>query len=124
MGLKKITVFIARHIESILLSLASLIFLVGLFINLGKVPVMSDEGVRGLVVLEMQLSGDYLTPTLNGEPYYNKPPLYNWIILAFYRLTDSQSLFVLRLPNMIALILFTLTVFLFVGNNMIISLRH
>lgn len=96
------------------LILASLVFLCGLFIHLGNVPLMSDEGIRGLVALEMQLSGDYLTPTINGELYFNKPPLYNWIILAFFKLTGSHSLFILRLPTIIATLFFTMTIFLYV----------
>ncbi len=100
--------------ESGVLALASLLFLCGLFIHLGNVPLMSDEGIRGLVALEMQLSGDCLTPTVNGELYFNKPPLFNWIILAFFKLTDNHSLFVLRLPTAIAVIFFTLTIFFYV----------
>lgn len=100
--------------ESGVLILASFLFLCGLFIHLGNVPLMSDEGIRGLVALEMQLSGDYLTPTINGELYFNKPPLFNWILLIFFKLTNSHSLFVLRLPTVIATLFFTLTIFLYI----------
>jgi len=100
--------------ETGVLILASSLFLCGLFIHLGNVPLMSDEGIRGLVALEMQLSGDCLTPTINGELYFNKPPLFNWIILAFFNLTHSHSLFVLRLPTIIAVLFFTLSIFLYV----------
>lgn len=51
-----------------------------LFINLGKMPLSSDEPTRSVVALEMNLSGNYVTPTINGDYYYNKPPLYNWIL--------------------------------------------
>ena len=40
----------------------------------------TDEAIRSLVALEMKLSGNLITPTLHGEYYYNKPPLYNWIL--------------------------------------------
>lgn len=100
--------------ESRVLILAAVLFLCGLFIHLGNVPLMSDEGIRGLAALEMELSGDYLTPTINGELYFNKPPLYNWILVAFFKLTGSHSLFVLRLPTVIATIFFTLTIFLYI----------
>lgn len=36
---------------------------------------------RALVALEMKLSGNYIVPTLNGEPYYKKPPLFNYMLL-------------------------------------------
>ncbi len=55
-------------------------------LNLGLIPFIGDEGIRSLVALEMHLSGDYLVPTMNGETYLNKPPLYNWIILLFSKL--------------------------------------
>jgi 4-amino-4-deoxy-L-arabinose transferase-like glycosyltransferase len=50
------------------------------FIHLGSVAFIGDEAIRALVAFEMDQSGDFIVPTLNGVPYYNKPPLYNWII--------------------------------------------
>ncbi|MBP6977506.1 MAG: hypothetical protein PHD61_04645 [Bacteroidales bacterium] len=44
--------------ESGVLILASVLFFCGLFIHLGNVPLMSDEGIRGLVALEMQHNGN------------------------------------------------------------------
>ncbi|MCB9246601.1 MAG: glycosyltransferase family 39 protein [Flavobacteriales bacterium] len=49
-----------------------------------------------------------LTPTLQNEPYYNKPPLFNWVQAFFIRLFQSESERVLRFPSM----LFFLTGFL------------
>ena len=57
---------------------AIFLLLPALLINLGILTFIDDEGIRSLVALEMKLSGNYITPTLNGEFYYNKPPLYNW----------------------------------------------
>ena len=54
------------------------LLLPALLINLGLLTLINDEAIRGLVALEMQISGNYITPTLNGAFYYNKPPLYNW----------------------------------------------
>ena len=36
---------------------------------------------RALVSLEMKLSGNYIAPTLNGEYYCRKPPLFNYMLL-------------------------------------------
>lgn len=91
----------------------------GLFVvlvsHLGYLPLdtRSDEPRRALVALEMILSGDYITPTLNGERYFNKPPLYNWIIIGAYRLFGDYSSFALRFPMLVSLLLFGLTVFSF-----------
>ncbi|SDK60205.1 4-amino-4-deoxy-L-arabinose transferase [Catalinimonas alkaloidigena] len=87
-----------------------------LLIHLGYLPLNfpTDEPRRALVALEMILSGDYLTPTLNGELYFNKPPLYNWIIAASFLLHGDFSMWALRLPVVISLILFGFTTFWFV----------
>lgn len=78
----------------------------------------TDEPTRAIVALEMIISGNYFTPTINGEFYYNKPPLYNWIIIAFYKLAGNYSEFTLRLPVVIGLLLFGLTIFLFVRKEL------
>ena len=74
--------------------------------HLGVVPIhaMADECRRALVAMEMCLTGDYITPTLNGEPYLNKPPLYSWIIIASYRLIGNYDEFALRLPVVLSIL--------------------
>jgi 4-amino-4-deoxy-L-arabinose transferase-like glycosyltransferase len=41
--------------------------------------LLPDEGRYVGVAWEMLRSGDWLTPTLNGLPYFHKPPLFYWI---------------------------------------------
>lgn len=43
---------------------------------------LPDEGRYVGVAWEMLRSGDWLTPTLNGLPYFHKPPLFYWITAA------------------------------------------
>ena len=74
-------------------------------INLGITPLMADEAIRATVAFEMMKSNDYIVPTIWGEFYYRKPPLYNWIIVGFFKLFDSYSEFVFRLPSVIPLFL-------------------
>ncbi|HQX92926.1 MAG TPA: glycosyltransferase family 39 protein, partial [Thermomonas sp.] len=46
-------------------------------------PLMHpDEGRYATVAWEMLRSGDWLTPTLNGMPFFHKPPLFYWITAA------------------------------------------
>ncbi len=78
----------------------------------------TDESTRAIVALEMIISGNYFTPTINGEFYYNKPPLYNWIIIAFYKMAGNYSEFTLRLPVVIGLFLFGITIFYFVRKEL------
>lgn len=92
------------------------LFIIAVFSYLGYLPIdtSSDEPRRALVALEMILSGDYITPTINGELYFNKPPFYNWVIIAFYRLLGNYSSFTLRLPVAVSLLLLGVTIFFFV----------
>lgn len=95
-----------------------ILFLLATFAyNLGKEPLIEDEALRGLVALEMDYSGDYITPATGGEHYFRKPPLYNWFILGFFKLSGSYSEFVLRLPMLLSLLGFAATLFLYVRKH-------
>ncbi|MGB0165354.1 MAG: ArnT family glycosyltransferase [Luteibaculum sp.] len=91
------------------------LFILGFLIyhqNLGYIPLRADEPTRTIVALEMMISGNYITPTINGEWYYRKPPLFNWLLIAIMNITGSKSDFVLRLACTVPLFLFGLTIFL------------
>jgi 4-amino-4-deoxy-L-arabinose transferase-like glycosyltransferase len=77
----------------------------------------TDEPTRAIVALEMIISDNFFTPTINGDFYYNKPPLYNWIIIAFYKIFGNYSEFTLRLPVVIGLLLFAITIYYFVSKE-------
>ena len=82
-----------------------------LLINLGLMTFIDDEAIRSLVALEMKLSGNYITPTINGVYYYNKPPLYNWILLLFFSLAGYIDEWIARIPTVVCLLGFAATVF-------------
>jgi len=82
------------------------------FINLGLYPFILDEATRAIVALEMISNDNYIVPTINGELYYNKPPLFNWILIGFVKLFGSTSEWVFRFPVVISLFLFSLTIYL------------
>lgn len=82
-----------------------------LLVHLGYMPLIDDEGIRSLVALEMGWSGNWVAPTLHGDYYYNKPPLWNWILLAFVELTGQQSEWVMRLPTVLCLLGFGATIY-------------
>ncbi len=96
--------------------LFALLLLPALLVNLGihHVFVHTDESRRALVALEMLLSDQYIAPTLNGEFYYNKPPLYNWIIALSFKTFGSYSAFALRFPVVLAILAFGLSIWYFV----------
>ena len=88
------------------LVMAALVLLVaaGLLLCLGDGPLQGEEPRRGLVALEMAVRGNLLVPTTNGALYFNKPPLFNWVLLACARLFGSWSEWVLRLPSVVSML--------------------
>jgi 4-amino-4-deoxy-L-arabinose transferase-like glycosyltransferase len=88
------------------LVMAALVVLVaaGLLLCLGDGPLQGEEPRRGLVALEMAVRGNLLVPTTNGALYFNKPPLFNWVLLACARLFGSWSEWVLRLPSVVSML--------------------
>jgi 4-amino-4-deoxy-L-arabinose transferase-like glycosyltransferase len=80
-------------------------------------PFIGDEAIRSLVAMEMMLSGNYFVPTLTGDFYFSKPPLYNWILILFFKLSGSVSELVPRMVTVIFSFLFTYLVYHFNRNR-------
>ena len=85
---------------------------------LGLLPFIPDEAIRALVSLEMLQSGDYVTPTLGGDLYIKKPPLYNWIIAGFFHMSGQSNEFFMRLPVILFLLIYTFTIYYFVKKEL------
>jgi 4-amino-4-deoxy-L-arabinose transferase-like glycosyltransferase len=63
-----------------------------LFFRLGALPLSgADEPRYARIAQEMHERGDWVTPTLEGKPWLEKPPLYYWITSPFYSLFDSHE---------------------------------
>jgi 4-amino-4-deoxy-L-arabinose transferase-like glycosyltransferase len=80
--------------------LALVLCLPAFLINLDLMTLNEDESIRALVALEMKLSGEWFTPTLNGTLYYSKPPLYNWILNLSFLICGQINEWALRLPTL------------------------
>ena len=72
---------------------------------LGYLGLRAEEPRRAIVSVEMMMNGDYLMPHLVGWPYYNKPPLFNWVMIPFFKLFGSINEWVVRLPSTLSLLL-------------------
>ncbi len=97
---------VSRRWEFILLLLIGALALPALLINLGDHTFIDDEGIRSLVAFEMMESGDYVHTTMNGEAYFKKPPLYNWILVAAFTVTGTIDEWAARLPTVFFLLSF------------------
>jgi 4-amino-4-deoxy-L-arabinose transferase-like glycosyltransferase len=69
------------------------------FFELGRDPLWDgDEGMHAATSKDMILSGDWITPMFNGEKFYDKPVLYNWLVSLSF-LAFGYNEFAARLPS-------------------------
>ena len=94
--------FCLRHRNWILLLLVLLSYPL-FFYKLGDRDIWSpDEDEYVQVNREMVLDGHWIYPTVNGEPYNIKPPLFNWVGSAFAKLNGEVTEHTSRLPSALA----------------------
>ncbi|MCX8052908.1 MAG: phosphatase PAP2 family protein [Armatimonadetes bacterium] len=81
--------------------------------RLGAVPLMGlDEGLYAECAREMAAGGSWIVPTVNGLPFFDKPPLVYWLMALSIRAFGTNS-FAVRLPSCLAgLVLVGMTVYL------------
>ena len=73
---------LAKHGWKILFLAIVAIYVYGL----GSLPLVGpDEPRYAQVAREMFQRGDFITPTLGGMPWFEKPPLLYWMMIASYR---------------------------------------
>jgi len=83
------------------------------FFKLGGYLVFDvDEAVFSEASREMVVTGDYITPTYNFEPRYDKPILFYWAMSGAFRLMGITE-FAARFPSAGFGVLLVLTTFLF-----------
>lgn len=97
-----------------LLPALGVIFLLVLFYaRLAGFPLQDpDEGRYASIPLEMILSGDWLTPRLAGVPYFEKPPLFYWLVALSYEVLGPSE-FATRVVPATAALLSVLMVYAF-----------
>ena len=91
----------------------AVVILVAMF-RLGSVTLFDvDEAVFAEATKEMVESGDYITPTYNGEVRYDKPIFFYWLMALSYK-TFGVNEFGARFPSATGAILLTVALFYFI----------
>lgn len=75
--------------------------------SLSSEGLTSSEGHRVIPAIEMLESGDYLVPTMFGQPYVRKPQMVPWLFSIALRIHDDPTLS----PRLVSGFAFTLMVF-------------
>lgn len=101
------------QIEKWILILITVLAIKVFFFPPYELQLRSEEPRRAVISMEMIYSGNYLEPHLNGWPYYNKPPLFNWLLVAFMKLFNSFDEWVIRMPGLISHLLISLGIYFF-----------
>ncbi len=81
------------------LGILVLLVVLALASNAYRELVQPDEGRYAEIPREMQVSGDWVVPQLNGLPYVEKPPLQYWATAAAYTVLGTED-WVSRLWNL------------------------
>jgi 4-amino-4-deoxy-L-arabinose transferase-like glycosyltransferase len=98
----------------LLLFIGLLLFTTGLG---GRDLWAPDEPDTGEVVREIRLTGTWAVLRDNGEPYFEKPPLYHWLAALASLPAGRVTEFTLRLPSSLAALL-GLVVLFYLGRGL------
>jgi 4-amino-4-deoxy-L-arabinose transferase-like glycosyltransferase len=94
----------------------TLLFAVSLFVALFRLDAVTlfdvDEAVFSTATKEMVASGDWITPTYNGDIRYDKPIFFYWLMAASYKVFGVNE-FGARFPSVMAGFLLALSLFWF-----------
>ncbi len=71
---------------------------------LGGLAVKGEEGRRILPAIQMLKTGDYVVPQVGSNPYFQKPPLVNWLVAASFKFFGARNEWTARLPSALAVL--------------------
>ena len=88
-----------QYFDRIAVALLALLCYALFFYGLGGIGLVGpDEPRYAAIARDMLATGSYITPRLNGSPWFEKPPLMYWIAATGYKLFgDSET--AARLPS-------------------------
>jgi 4-amino-4-deoxy-L-arabinose transferase-like glycosyltransferase len=71
---------------------------------LGSIAIKGEEGRRILPAIAMLQTGNYVVPKVGGDPYFQKPPLVNWLVAASFRIFGLRNEWTARLPSAVVVL--------------------
>ncbi|MCH8055603.1 MAG: hypothetical protein IH857_05565 [Deltaproteobacteria bacterium] len=102
----------AKTTNAIFLLALSVVCYLTFFYRLGDSALWDpDEGRSGTIAIEMLTSGNWITLTHNGDPYYDKPAPYFGLVALLLNFLGFTE-FAVRLPSAVAASLIVGLVFL------------
>ncbi len=91
--------------------LVAVITMVMVFFNLGGIPLLDpDEPVYAETPKEMFIFNEFLSPRIYGDYWYDKPPMYYWLVAASYKIFGINE-FAARFPSAVLAVACTLLVY-------------
>ena len=82
-------------------------------VNINLVDITIMEARNFVTAREMLLENNWLMPTFNGEPRYQKPPLPTWISAISTLIAGTKTLYFFRIPGFLCLALIGITTYYF-----------
>ena len=89
-----------------------------LFTHLNLLDVSIMEARNFISAREMISDNNWLLPTLNGEPRYQKPPLPTWITAVFGMIFGIKNIYALRFPAMFMVFVLAIEIY-FLSNKLV-----
>lgn len=86
-----------------------------LFFN-NILELRAEEPRRSIVAIEMLETGEYIVPHIHGDTYYNKPPVFNWLIAGTMAITGTGE-WSARFPGALSFLLIGLVIFKVLEKN-------
>lgn len=82
-----------------------LLTIAAIFVNLGSIPLLDpDEPVYAETAKEMIRFNDFISPRIYGEYWYDKPPMYYWLVAVAFNLFGINE-FAARVPSALLAVL-------------------
>ncbi len=99
-----------------ILWISALLVVLALFLFMGMQPLFLEEPRRSFIAIEMLYNQNLWVPTQLGQLYYNKPPLFNWVLMVSAFFSGGFSEWAMRLPTVLSTLGIALVIY-FMGRK-------